>query len=199
MLSKIDTFGPFQVFYPLSCADKCWPANFAAIMLGKGYSIQYSAEETENTYNLLIEGKTESGEWKPLKQFLDEDVETSFSELVKVNVMATTHYFNMRGKAFITHRSNPMAVIFYTWNVEFQAQGAPHIHGTLWLNLKLLEMTAIVDGTLKYFPEKNPNYKYPMKNIAKHSRISVIILTKVKRVSLISSITSSQSRPMDQQ
>ena len=40
MLSKIDTFGPFQVFYTLSCADKCWPANFAAIMLEKGYSIQ---------------------------------------------------------------------------------------------------------------------------------------------------------------
>ena len=51
MLSKIDTFGPFQVFYTLSCADKRWLSNFAAIMLEKGYSIPYSAEEAENTYN----------------------------------------------------------------------------------------------------------------------------------------------------
>lgn len=84
-------------------------------------------------------------------------------------MMAATCYFSMRFKDFftnlVTHRSNLMAVLFYTWKVEFHAHGAPHMHGTLWLILKQLEMTALEDGKLKYFPEKNPKYEYTMTNL----------------------------------
>ena len=33
MLAKLDNFGPFQMFFTLSCADQRWKANFAEILM----------------------------------------------------------------------------------------------------------------------------------------------------------------------
>ena len=35
--------------------------------------------------------------------------------------------------------NNPLHINYYTYKVEFQDRGAGHIHGTLWLKLKILE------------------------------------------------------------
>ena len=36
-------------------------------------------------------------------------------------------------------KNNPMRVKYYTYRVEFQARGAGHIHGVLWLDMDRLE------------------------------------------------------------
>ena len=39
MLAKLDNFGPFHLFYTLSCGDMRWNENFTTILRGKGYNI----------------------------------------------------------------------------------------------------------------------------------------------------------------
>ena len=75
----------------------------------------------------LVEVKTTSGDWKPLRQFLDEDVADSKHELIRGNVVMATRYFHHRVKSFISKivmsKSNPMKVKNYTYKVEFQERG----------------------------------------------------------------------------
>ena len=42
MIARLDNLGPFQLFFTLSCADMRWNENFAAILLERGYEIDYS-------------------------------------------------------------------------------------------------------------------------------------------------------------
>ena len=35
MLAKLDNFGPFHLFYTLSCGDMCWNENFTTILREK--------------------------------------------------------------------------------------------------------------------------------------------------------------------
>ena len=57
-----------------------------------------------------------------------------------------------------------MSVQFYSYKVEFQERGAPHIHGVLWLNMKDLENLSRIDGQLTKVVE-GPDK--PLKNISK--------------------------------
>ena len=45
-------------------------------------------------------------------------------------------------------KSNPMKVKFFTYKVEFQARGAGHVHGTLWIDLQKMEHMVYIDGKL---------------------------------------------------
>ena len=37
--------------------------------------------------------------------------------------------------------NNPMKIKYISYRVEFQGRGAAHIHGTLWLNIKEIELS----------------------------------------------------------
>lgn len=170
MLAKIDNFGAFQLFFTLSCADMRWDQNFAAVLAEKGYSVNFkSATDDDGQHTIYVEAKSKNGQWKPIKKFLEEEVEETLHTLIQGNVMAATRYFNHRVKAFMTNivmdKSNPLSVKCYCWKVEFQQRGAAHIHGTIWVYLKKLEKTALVDGELCYFPQKQPGLEYPMKSL----------------------------------
>ena len=94
-------------------------------------------------------------EWKPIKQFIKEDVEESLHELVRGNVLTAARYYEHRVRQFINKvmmgGNNPMHVKYYTYKVEFQERGAGHIHGTLWLGLDKIEhlMKNKTDGKLR--------------------------------------------------
>ena len=93
-------------------------------------------------------------DWKPLKQFIEEDVDESLHELIRGNVLTATRYFEHRVKNFMSKivmgKKNPMCASYYTYKVEFQDRGAAHIHGTLWVNLDdLEELQYGADGELK--------------------------------------------------
>ena len=147
-----------------------WDQNFAAVMAEKGYSVNFKSASDEYGHpTIYVEAKSKNGEWKSIKTFLEEEVEETLHTLIKGNVMAATRYFNHRVKAFINNivmdKSNPMSVKCYTWKVEFQQRGAAHIHGTMWVYLKKLEKTALVDGHLCFFPQNQPGLEYPMKSL----------------------------------
>ena len=154
LLAKLYNFGPFHVFLTLSCADLRWPANFASILLEKGYSINIEVitnEEGEMVYQ--YEARSGDGEWKPLEQFIKEDVEESYHELIRGNVLTATRYFHQRVtqflKTIVLAKSAPLKVKYYAYKVEFQDRGAGHVHSVLWLDTEQLEkMVLTPDGDL---------------------------------------------------
>ena len=134
MIAKIENNGPFHLFFTLSCADMRWDATFATILSEMGYSIMFVMTEEDDLPKAYVKVKTSSGDWKPLEQFLDEDVEESKHELIRGNVVMATRYFHHRVKAFISKivmaKSNPMNVKNYTYKVEFQGRGIVSYFGS---------------------------------------------------------------------
>merc|ERR1712240_318525 len=90
-----------------------------------------------------IRARAKGQEWKPIKQFVEENIEESLHELVRGNVLSATRYFEHRVKQFVNRVKmgiySPMHVKYYTYKVEFQVRGAGHIHGTLWLDIDKIE------------------------------------------------------------
>ena len=73
MLAKLDNLGPFQMFFTLSCADMRWDENFAAILLDRGFEIKYRlVNDEEGNWETEVEGRIVNGQWKKLKQFIEE-------------------------------------------------------------------------------------------------------------------------------
>ena len=127
ILAKIENLGPFHLFFTLSCADMRWDATFATILSEMGYSVMFIKTEEDDLPKAYVKVKTSSGDWKPLEQFLEEDVAESRHELIRGNVVMATRYFHHRVKSFIRTiimaKSNPMNVKNYTYKVEFQGRG----------------------------------------------------------------------------
>ena len=103
-------------------------------------------EDEEGEENSKVEVKIKSkqdGRWILLEEFLASEADKSRHEFVRENVMSLTRMFNQRVKAFLREivlaKDSPMPVYRYSYKVEFQNRGAPHVHGVLWLNLGKLE------------------------------------------------------------
>merc|ERR1719282_28291 len=101
---------------------------------------------------------------------MKEDLKESLHQLIRGNVNMATRYFNHRVKSFMANivmsKKNPMSVKYFTYRIEFQARGAGHAHGTLWLDLPRLESMIIVDGKLKN-PDNGIPQEKPLKGIQK--------------------------------
>ena len=161
MIAKLDNLGPFNLFFTLSCADMRWDENFASILQEKGYMIRYNVvKDDEGNWDTVVEAKKIGDDkYKPVKQFIEEEVDESLHELIRGNVLSATRYFHHRVNQFINKvamgRNNPMHVKNYAYKVEFQDRGAGHVHGTLWLRLDKIEnLIKDPDGTLR---ERNDN------------------------------------------
>ena len=103
MLARLDNLGPFQLFFTLSCADMRWTENFAAILLERGYEIDFSEcyKTKDGCPDKHIRARVKGKDWKPIKQFMDDDLDESLHELVRGNVLTATRYFDHRVKQFI--------------------------------------------------------------------------------------------------
>ena len=171
LLAKLDNFGAFQMFFTLSCADLRWKANFAALLLEKGYSINMRVEVVDGRPQYITEARTANGQWKDIEDFIKEEVEESFHELIRQNVVLCTRYFAHRVKQFISKelmaKCNPLSVRYYSYKVEFQQRGAGHIHGVLWLDLQRLEnLVEAEDGTLRHPTDLDFDPVCPLKGIS---------------------------------
>ena len=165
MIARLDNLGPFQLFFTLSCADMRWNENFAAILLERGYEIDYTQTHTleDGSSETNIRARLKGQEWKPIKKFIEENLEESIHELVRGNVLTATRYFEHRVKQFINKvmmgRNNPMHVKYYTYKVEFQDRGAGHIHGTLWLDIDRIENMVIDSSSGRFRPKTEEEQK----------------------------------------
>ena len=148
VVAKLEQLGPFQFFFTLSCADKRWDENFVSILSQKGLKIIYEPTKAPSqpfgkfSYQADDIFVQEEGKEKvPLKEYLENE---NLHELVRENILAITMNFDKRVHSFINKivmaESNPMKTQFYHYRVEFQARGAGHIHGVLWIDLEKLEI-----------------------------------------------------------
>ena len=177
MIAKLDNLGPFHLFFTLSCADMRWEENFASILQDKGFEIRYDViKDDEDNWDTLVEAKKNGDkQYKPIKEFIKDDVEESLHELIRGNVLSATRYFQHRVTHFINKvamgKNNPMHVKHFTYKVEFQDRGAGHIHGTLWLRLdKIEKLVKEVDGTLRERAESDTDDKAIFKELSKAFR-----------------------------
>ena len=144
VVAKLEQLGAFQFFFTLSCADKRWDETFVAILKQRGLKISYSKrddssnkEQSKYSYQadeiLVQEGNKEA---VPLDEYMANE---RLHDLIKENVLTLTMVFNKRVQNFmkdiVRSPSSPMHVKYYHYRVEFQARGAGHIHGVLWINL----------------------------------------------------------------
>ena len=83
-------------------------------------------------------------------------------------MVAATRYFQSRVSHFISkilrQKSNPLSVQYYSYKVEFQERGAPHIHGVLWLDMNELENLSRIDGQLTKIEDGDEK---PLLNLSK--------------------------------
>ena len=161
MLAKLDNLGPFHLFFTLSCADMRWEENFGSILKDKGWDVKYTLKRNEeDNWDTIVEArKNNVDNYKPIKVFIQDDIDETLHELVRDNVMTATRYFQHRVKQFIRTimmgKNNPMYVKYYTYKVEFQDRGAGHIHGTLWLNMDEIEEIEMENGEKPFLTLKS--------------------------------------------
>ena len=90
MIAKLDNLGPFHLFFTLGCADMRWDENFASILHEKGIEIKYwVVKDDEGNWDTIVEAKSKGDDdYKPIKQFIKEDIEESLHELIRGNVLS---------------------------------------------------------------------------------------------------------------
>ena len=86
MIAKLDNLGPFHMFFTLSCADMRWDENFSSILQENGFDIKYKViKDDEDNWDTIVKAKRigdGDDKYKPIKQFIEEDVEESLHELI---------------------------------------------------------------------------------------------------------------------
>ena len=144
-----------SVLFVINFVVKRWPEVIVRALREEGFEVAFNVEgyrdegdalEEEEEENSKVEIKIKSkqdGRWMLLEEFLATEADKSRHEFVRENVMSLTRMFNQRVKAFLREivlaKDSPMPVYRYSYKVEFQNRGAPHVHGVLWLNLGKLE------------------------------------------------------------
>lgn len=104
-----------------------WPEVFLCLLRRKGYNIEYPDDWTGNDQDLFIEGE-------PLWQFVNNTMSQSMHELFQDYTFIITRLFDARVKSFTKNilmagGNDKISFKYYSYRVEFQARGMPHIHG----------------------------------------------------------------------
>ena len=157
MLAKLDNFGPFHLFYTLSCGDMRWNENFTSILSQKGYNVIWSTENgclddaTDVTVEVEFEKEGVTRKEK-IKDFISEEVDESLHEFIRTNVFTATRNFIQRLKSFrreiMMGHNNPMNIENFSDKMEFQGRGAGHIHGSAWCNLRKISQDLDIECNL---------------------------------------------------
>ena len=142
MMAKLDNNGPFQFFFTLSCADRLWTENLTTILEERNLKLSYECDSNGESIFVGVD-KDNCTEWFSLTEYLENEIDESFHEILRRNVVIATRNYNHRVKSFIREimmaPSNPMSIEYYSSKLEFQGRGAAHNHGTLWVNMDKME------------------------------------------------------------
>ena len=116
LIAKLENFGPFHIYFTLSCAKKRWPANFTTFL--RDYKVEYFVDISKEY--CLVDGV-------PLEEFLQREENISTHEYIRQNILTTTLNFDHRVQEFlktiVMHKNSPMSVSYYNYRVEFQLRG----------------------------------------------------------------------------
>ena len=140
MIARLDNFGPFHVFFTVSCADYRWPENITAILREHGIGLRCSIDSSQGeSYEVFSDTRG----WVTLEDYRENEMDQTLHEVLRRNVVTATRNYQARVQALmqtiIRHPSNPLSVKHFASKLEFQARGAGHHHGVLWLDIDRIE------------------------------------------------------------
>ena len=174
----MEQLGPFHLFFTLSCAEMRWPSVAADIFksIGNGkIKIHYkdnwdgSAEGItvtqvdENGELVEIDGRFESTLPEYQKWYFEQK-KISMTDFLKDHFVLITRIFDKRVKDFVTEVMKKKGIVNYSYRVEFQMRGLPHIHGVAWLNPEEIKNCLDENGV---FREDKAGEKYLIELIDK--------------------------------
>ena len=159
LFARMEQLGPFHFFFTLSAAEMRWPEVTTAIL-------HYEQKIDKVLYQPGWEGDD-----KKIKIFSMgwETDESKISNLVdykndlkdkhkfyKDHFLLITRLFDNRVKAFINNilMANK-DVEHYSYRIEFQIRGLPHLHGVFWI--KQDEAKKYQDGNGEFLDSKVPD------------------------------------------
>ena len=116
-----------------------------------GHTVVYPENWGGNDAEVLVDGQTE------LWEFVNKMPESK-SELLRGFSFLITRLFDARVKSFVknilmAHGKDKINLAYYSYRVEFQARGMPHIHGVAWIDEDVLA-TREITGYLCDHPRK---------------------------------------------
>merc|ERR1712110_424315 len=125
MVARLDNFGPFHVFFTVSCADYKWPENLVSVLREQGCSIRCTVDtDQKETYFV----QTQEGDWIHLDEYMKTEVNEGIHEILRRNVVTATRNYQQRFTAvmdkIIRSHFNPLSVKHYASKLEFQARGS---------------------------------------------------------------------------
>ena len=139
LTAKVQQLGPFHVFFTLSCAEMRWPEVYLSVLRYMGIDSLEVIHGANGDWNgtdndILVNGK-------PLWEYIMSRKESK-SELLMNYIVLVTRIFDERVKSFIKNivmknGSEQPSFKYFSYRVEFQARGLPHIHGNYYLKEKL--------------------------------------------------------------
>jgi hypothetical protein len=152
LMARLDNFGPFHVFFTVSCADSRWLENLTSVLREKGIGLRCIMScDQKNAYEV----QTSRGDWIPIEDYRDNEMDENMHRILSRNVVTGTRNYQARVDALmqkiIVADSFPLCVKHYSTKLEFQARGAGHHHGTLWLDIDRIEQKVDV----REFPQED--------------------------------------------
>ena len=122
LFAAVEVLGPFHSFFTLSCGEKEWPEIYVAILKRMAKKIKYIDVKWRGTFQEILVDDI------PLDKYIEDNINNK-SDFMKEHFVLITRMFNSRVLAFLTHILNKSGIAYYTYRIEFQMRGMPHVHG----------------------------------------------------------------------
>ena len=134
IFARMEQLGPFHFFVTLSAAEMHWPEVTTSILHIQGKKIIYQPgwEKDEDKITILVMENNKE-EYIPLSEYKKRFIRNK-TDFFKNNFFLITRMFNARVKAFIKLMTADGKFSHYSYRIEFQLRGMPHLHGVFWLN-----------------------------------------------------------------
>ena len=120
LLARMEQHGPFHFFLTLSSAEMNWPEVTANILHKLGRNISYEKGWEEDDTKIKIDEI-------PLPTYKEKFIRNK-SAFFKKHFFLITRMFDNRVKAFLKLLLATGKVDYYSYRIEFQLRGMPHLH-----------------------------------------------------------------------
>ena len=134
IFARMEQLGAFNFFFTLSSAEMKWPEVLTSVLHTLGNSIIYESGWEEDESKIKI--KLDDDEEITLEEFKKTKL-TNKSKFFKQHFLLITRIFDNKVKAFIKLMTGSGEVEYWTYRIEFQIRGMPHVHGVFWLRKEI--------------------------------------------------------------
>ena len=129
LVAKVKQLGPFHVFFTFSCGEMRFTEIFLSIFRKKGLSVEIPENWSGDDKDIKVEGTD-------LWTYVNDVMSQNKHELFNNYVSLITRHFDARVKSFVKNilmggGKDKVPIKYWSYRVEFQARGMPHIHGKL--------------------------------------------------------------------